>query len=112
MKYRVANDHSGTPILLDVRDADTIQLLIVIEEQAGLLYAPWLRLAGCDAPESGSPEADAATEWTITALRSARTVRVELHGWSFARRVGEVWFDGVSLSKELIESGHAVRSSS
>lgn len=110
MEYRVASDHVGRPVVAEVHDGDTFRLALVVEQESGLLYAPWLRLAGCDAPElyeDGGPE---AAEWVRHTLSAAGAVGVTLGGWSFARRVAEVRVDGQSLSHALIEAGHAVPS--
>lgn len=106
----MAGDHAGRPVLVECHDGDTFRLALVVEQESGLLYAPWLRLAGCDTPELYEDGGQEAAEWVAVRLTSARQVAVTLGGWSFARRVAEVRVDGESLSDALVKAGHAVPS--
>lgn len=74
-----------------------------------------VRIAGIDTPElrsrcaSEKARARAAKQFTVAALRSARTI--ELHNLrrdKYFRLLADVWVDGFSLGQKLLDAGHAV----
>lgn len=76
-----------------------------------------IRVLGVDTPEKGGRAkcekeaklAAAASEFTKKSVANAKVIQIELKEWDkFGGRVlGDVIIDGKSLSKELIEKGHA-----
>lgn len=98
----------GAPAVVNVHDADTFQLVLVLDAEGGTGIWPWLRLLGCDAAELREPGGVAAQQWAVDKLCSASEIEVELHGWSFDRRLARVWVDGKDIAPEMIAAGHAV----
>lgn len=102
--YPVMTGSDGRPVILDVRDGDTVRLLLDAGCETGLW--PWLRLAGVNCPELGSSGGPEAAAFTRRALDGAARVRATLSGRSFARWVATVTCDGADLSQMLIDAGH------
>lgn len=105
----VLTDHADRPVVVECYDADTFRLAIILEAEGGLIYAPWLRLAGVDAPELYQSGGGAAREWAVSRLTEARRITVRLHGWSFDRRVADVHVDETCLATDMVAAGHATR---
>lgn len=66
-----------------------------------------IRLVRVDAPETGQPGAQAATQAVRRALEEARVVSMERGKWG--RHVAEMEVDGRNLSDLLLERGLAER---
>lgn len=102
--YPVMTGADGCPVVLGVRDGDTIRLLLDAGCETGLW--PWLRLDGVNCPELRDPGGAEAAAFTRHTLAAATRIRATLSGRSFARWVAVVSCDGVDLSQMVIDAGH------
>lgn len=98
----------GEPAVVDVHDGDTFRLVLICDREGGVGIWPWLRLAGADAFELNKPGGPEAQGWAVHFLQHSRNIVVELRGWSFDRRVAQVWCDGEDMAEAMISAGHAV----
>lgn len=115
----VAYAHNVKPAkVLRVIDGDTVEIT------ADWIIPPLdpklsLRVLGIDTPEKGflakcGREIELglkATEYTTTAVATAKRIRVDIQGWDKygGRVLGELYLDGQPLSQLLINEGLAVR---
>ena len=92
---------------IDVTDGDTcvVQISKVVK----------IRLEDCWAPEKDQKGGSESTA-NLIKLIEGKQVRVRLggnsHVWrtrSFDREVGRVWVDGLDVTEQQIQSGHAFR---
>lgn len=98
---------TGQPVVLDVHDGDTVRLLLDCGVETGAF--PWIRIAGVNCPELGTPGGAEATDFTRGLLLGAHAISVSVHGRSFARWVGQVFVDGADIAGLIITAGHGVR---
>jgi micrococcal nuclease len=90
-------------------DADTISLACDLGFDVSCNVR--IRVKGVDAPESRTPDGQAATFWAVTLLGAQPwvIVRTELDR-TFERYVGAIELaDGTDYAERLVEAGHAVR---
>ena len=106
-RYQVLRMHNGQLGIVEVYDGDTLRLVLVSDDEAGIGQWPSLRVAGAQAWELKRPGGLAARDFTSSVLHAADEIEVELGGWSFGRRVARVYVDGVDLAQVLIAAGHA-----
>jgi endonuclease YncB( thermonuclease family) len=104
--YPVVRGLDGRPLLVGVRDGDTVRLVLDAGAEVGLF--PWLRVAGVNAAERGTPGAAEATSWVTERLLSSRQITVTILYRSFERWVARIVVDGRDLAEEMIEAGHGV----
>lgn len=105
--YPVLNGADGKPVVVGIRDGDTVALLLNGGCYTGLF--PWLRVADIDCPElraRGGPEAAAFTAYQ---LANAEHIRVTVRGRSFDRWISDIIVDGDSLADLLVDAGYARR---
>ncbi|MGB0721176.1 MAG: thermonuclease family protein [Gammaproteobacteria bacterium] len=96
-----------------IYDADTFRVNIADWPEVVGYRIP-IRVVGVDAPEiRGKCEqekvrARAAKQFTVAALRGARSIELRnIKRGKYFRLLAEVWVDGRNLSDELIRAGHA-----
>ncbi|WP_303672516.1 thermonuclease family protein [Vampirovibrio chlorellavorus] len=65
-----------------------------------------VRFAGIDAPEIGQPFALEARDY-LTQMVEGRESRLDCSGWSYKRRVCDVFVNGMDVQKELVGWGLA-----
>jgi micrococcal nuclease len=69
------------------------------------------RLWGINAPEHGTPEGDAATQWLKDQLAGLETVRVATQKdkrEKYGRYLATLWVGSRCVNTDMVEAGHAV----
>lgn len=105
--YFAAKSRAGSPLegnrygarVSYIYDGDTVQL-----EQ----NKTRVRLWGIDAPEKGSPGADAARNALIKLVDGKRVEILPIDKDRYGRTVGRIFRNGQDISAVMIERGHAL----
>lgn len=99
-----------------VVDGDTID--VIIDIGFDILYKSRVRLFGIDTPESRTRDLDEkkrgllAKEYLKEALKNGEKLSVKTYKdyetGKFGRILGDIWIDGKSVNKQMIQEFHAV----
>lgn len=90
--------------LVRVVDGDTYVLRVDLGFDVS--YTATIRLADLDTAERFTPEGRLASAAADAFLRSGKITVQPTGAMTFARHVGHVYVDGVSVAKHLLERGH------
>lgn len=101
--FNVLKDVDDKPIVLDLHDGDTVQLMLDAADEVG--HHPQLRVRGLYCPELGEPGGLAPRVFTAQTIRNAQVITATVHGRSFARFVATVMVDGRNLADIVIAAG-------
>lgn len=101
--FDVLTDVDDRPIILDLHDGDTVELLLDAADEVG--HHPALRVRGLYCPELGQPGGLVSRIFTAQTIRNAKHITAIVHGRSFARFVAIVVVDGVNLADLVIAAG-------
>jgi hypothetical protein len=101
--FTVLTDVDDKPIVLDLHDGDTVQLMLDAADEVG--HHPALRVRGLYCPELGKPGGLVSRVFTAQTIRNAKHITATVHGRSFARFVATVTVDGVNLADIVIGAG-------
>lgn len=101
--FTVLHDVDDRPIVLDLHDGDTVELMLDAAEEVG--HHPQLRVRNLYCPELGQPGGLISRVFTVETIRSAKNITAIIRGRSFARFVADVEVDGRSLADLVIAAG-------
>jgi hypothetical protein len=99
----VLTDVDERPIIIDLHDGDTVQLMLDVADEVG--HHPALRVRGLYCPELGQPGGLVSRVFTAQTIRNAKHITATVHGRSFARFLAIVMVDGVNLADIVIGAG-------
>lgn len=86
--------------VVGVKDGDTIEILVDNQKHV-------IRFAEVDAPEKKQPFGKKAKQFVSGKIFGKKVKVVTLKRGRYGRRIGEVFYRGVSVNEELIASGLA-----